>query len=340
MSGHDMIVIGASAGGLEALSKLLYDLPPDLPAALFIVIHISAHSRSLLPTILNRSLKKRHQQTSWRAVHPKDGEAIQHGQIYVAPPNHHLLVKEGYVHLSRGPQENSHRPAVDPLFRTVARVYKRRVVGIVLSGALDDGTAGLAAVKQLGGVAVVQDPDEALYSGMPQSAIENVCVDYVLPVSDIASLLAQLVYQPVEKEAEAVSSEMGMESDMAELELKAMQSFDRPGTPSPFGCPECGGVLWELNEGKLLRFRCRTGHAFSTQSLISEQSQDVEIALWTALRALEEKAALSQRLAERARVNKSTLSAQRFQEQGDTCQRHAALVRKLLLNGDGNGQQG
>lgn len=172
MQGHDIIVVGASAGGVEALSELIRNLPPDLPAAIFVVLHIPRQGTSILPKILNRRLQKR-QGASLMAAHPQDGDAIQHGRIYVAPPDRHLIVKEGYVRLVRGPQENSHRPAVDPLFRTAARVYGPRVVGVVLSGTLDDGTAGLVAVKKRGGVAVVQNPDEALYSGMPNSAIEN-----------------------------------------------------------------------------------------------------------------------------------------------------------------------
>jgi len=337
MPGHDIIVVGASAGGLEALIKLVCSLPPDLPAALFVVIHIPAHSKSLLPSILNRALKKRHKDTSLQALQPQHSEAIQQGRIYVAPPDHHLLVKDNYVYLSRGPSENSHRPAVDPLFRTAARAHKQRVVGIVLSGTLDDGTAGLAAVKQQGGIAIAQNPGEALYSGMPLSAIENVDLDYVLPVSEIAAVLVELAYKPPAKEegAVAVSSDIETESDMAELEVNAMQHPERPGTPSPFGCPECGGVLWELQEGKLVRFRCRTGHAYSTRSLLAEQSDALEEALWSALRALEEKAALAEKLAAKASDNHQHISAKRFQEQGNDSRQRAVLVRNLLINGNG-----
>ena len=170
MAGHDIIVIGASAGGVEALGQLIPLLPPDLPAAVFIVLHISSQGTSVLPNILNRAIAKRQKNSTLKAVHPQDGEPIVHGQIYVAPPDCHLLVKDGYIRLARGPKENSNRPAVDPLFRTAARAYGRRVVGVVLSGSLDDGTAGLMAVKQRGGVAIVQKPEEALYSGMPDNA--------------------------------------------------------------------------------------------------------------------------------------------------------------------------
>ena len=338
MVGHDIIVVGASAGGVDALCQLLGDLSPDLPVAVFVVLHISPEGTSVLPNILNRCRQKRYQDGSLRAAHAKDGEAIEHGRIYVAPPNQHLLLKDGYIRLARGPKENSHRPAVDPLFRTAAQVYGRRVVGVVLSGTLDDGTAGLAAVKQQGGVAVVQDPDEALYSGMPTSAIENVDVDHILQVSDIVTILTHLAYKPVESGEKSVSRDMKMESDMAELELTAMQSSDCPGTPSAFACPECAGVLWELDEGGVLRFRCRTGHAYSVGSLLAEQTEAQEAAMWSALRALEEKASLTERMAIQARDRNQTFSANHFEKQAVDLRQRATLVRQLLLKGEGNGQ--
>lgn len=339
MPGHDMIVVGASAGGVEALCQLVGGLPSKLPAAIFVVLHIPAQSPSVLPKILNRSIQKRNGQSSLLACHPQDGEAIQHGRIYVAPPDRHLLVKDGYIRLVRGPKENSNRPAVDPLFRTAARTYGPRVVGVVLSGTLDDGTAGLMAVKNRGGVAIVQNPDEALYSGMPKSAIENVDVDHILGISEIAPVLVELAHKPVETEqVEAVSSEMQMESDIAEMEPSAVLSTNRPGTPSGFGCPDCGGALWELDQEGLIRFRCRTGHAFSANTLLAQQSEALEEALWSAFRALEEKAALAQRIATQARDRNRIISAERFEEQEQDARQRAALVRQLLLNDNGNGK--
>jgi len=187
------------------------------------------------------------------------------------------------------------------------------------------------AIKQQGGVTIVQEPEEALYAGMPQSAMDHVEIDYVRRVSDIALLLAELAIQPVAETVQAMSEDMKIESDMAELELSAMQNLERPGSPSGFGCPECGGVLWELKDGKLIRFRCRTGHAYSTGSLLAEQSEAQEEALWNALRALEEKAALTQRLADQASDRDRPYSAKRFQEQAQTAQQRAKLVRQLLL---------
>lgn len=339
MPGHDIIVVGASAGGVEALCQLVPLLPPDLPAAVFIVLHISSQGTSVLPQILNRAIAKRHKNSTLKAVHPQDGEEIVHGRIYIAPPDRHLLVKDGYIRLARGPRENCNRPAVDPLFRTAARAYGRRVVAVILSGTLDDGTAGLMAVKQRGGVAIVQKPESALYSGMPDNAIENVEVDHILPVAEIAAMLTLLAHQPVEENGEdAVSSDLEIESDMAELELGAMQNSNRPGTPSPFGCPDCGGVLWELEQQKLTHFRCRTGHAYSVHSLLAAQTHAQEEAMWNALRALEEKAALTKRMAQQANDRSQLYSAQRFEEQANVAHERAAILRELLLkSGDGNG---
>src|SRR5215207_239744 len=189
MSGHDIIVVGASAGGVEALSQLVASLPPDLPASVFIVLHIPAEGTSVLPRILNRA-------GPLPAIHPLDGQVIEKGHVYIAPPDHHLLIKQGYVELTRGPRDNGHRPSVDPLFRSAARAYGRRVVGVVLTGALDDGTAGLLAVGMRGGICVVQDPQDALYAGMPQSAIDNVEVDHVVPLAEMGELLMQLAQTP------------------------------------------------------------------------------------------------------------------------------------------------
>jgi two-component system, chemotaxis family, protein-glutamate methylesterase/glutaminase len=324
MAGHDIIVIGASAGGVEALSQLVRGLPGDLAAAVFVVLHVPAHGTSVLPSILSRN-------GPLPARHPDDGEPIEHGKIYVAPPDSHLLIRRGQVRLSRGPRENGHRPSVDPLFRTAARSYGRRVVGVVLSGSLDDGTAGLSAVKQRGGKAIVQDPDDALYPGMPRSALESVDVDHRLPVSQIAPILVGLADEPVEEGAEPVPDDMDIESEMAAFELDALQNDQRPGTPSAFACPDCAGVLWELQDGELIRFRCRVGHAWTANSLLAQQSEGIETALWTALRALEERAALSNRIAERMHRRGNDRTALRFEEQAHEARQRAAILREVLI---------
>lgn len=328
MPGHDVIVIGASAGGVEALRQLVKQLPPDLPAALFVVLHVPASGPSVLPRILERA-------GSLSVIHAEDGQAIRPGWIYVAPPDRHLLVRRGYVQLVRSPREHGHRPAVDPLFRTAARTYGTRVVGVVLSGNLDDGTSGLHAVKIFGGVAVVQDPDDALYTGMPTSAIENVDCDYVLPISELAPLLVRLAHEPVaEEEGEIMAADVETEADFVQEDIDEVERGERPRGSSTLTCPECGGVLWELDQGELIRFRCHVGHAYSGESLYAEQSETLEAALWTATRALEERAMLVRRLASRARERGHTRALERFQAQAEEAEAGAAVVRGVLLNGD------
>jgi two-component system chemotaxis response regulator CheB len=327
MPAHDIVVVGASAGGVEALSELVHLLPRDLPAALFVVLHITPDHTSTLPLILGRK-------GALPAAHAEDGEKIHPSRIYVAPPDRHLLVKRGYVRVTLGPRENGHRPAIDPLFRTPARAYGPRVVGVVLSGSLDDGTAGLVAIKQQGGVTLVQDPESALYSGMPRSAIESGVVDAVLPLPQIARRLIDLAQRPVATNGDdPAPADLEMESEMAEFDLDALQDFERPGRPSVYTCPECHGTLWELHEGDVMRFRCRVGHAFTARTLLTQQSDALESALWTALRSLEETADLRKRLAERFARRGHRISAERFDRQSHEAQESAALVREVLMNG-------
>ncbi len=324
--GRDIIVIGASAGGVEALSQLVGQLPADLPASIFVVLHLPVHIPSLLPQILDR-------RGPLPVGHPADGESIRPERIYIAPPDFHLLLEPDRIRLIRGPRENGHRPAVDPMFRSAARSFGPRVVGVVLSGTLDDGTAGLAAIKQQGGLAIVQDPAEALYSGMPRSALESVAVDHILPVGGIAGLLDRLARQPVQvaSEDEPVSQKIRKESEMAAFDMDAIEDVDRPGRPSTFGCPDCGGTLWELQAGDLVRFRCRVGHAWTANGLLAEQSTGIETALWTALRALEERAVLCKRVADRMRASGLETSATRFQKQASDSRQRAAILRQVLI---------
>jgi len=323
--GHDIVVVGASAGGVEALIRLVEKLPSDLTAAIFVVLHVPAQNPSLLPEILSRS-------SQLKAVHPQDGEAIEKGCIYVAPPDRHLLIGRGHVHLVRGPKENRHRPAIDPLFRSAAAVYGPRVVGVVLTGSLDDGTAGLLAIKRLGGVAIVQDPEEALYPSMPLHALRHVHVDYKLPVSEIGSLITRLANESVDKEeVYHVPEEMEIEMRIAEVSMNALNNGKQAGTPSAFSCPECGGVLWEIQDGELARFRCRVGHAYSIESMMAAQSERVEEALWAALKTLEESVSLSRRLGDQARQRGQDWLAQRFEERLSDAQQRAEVIRAALF---------
>jgi two-component system chemotaxis response regulator CheB len=319
-----VIVIGASAGGVSSLIELVKRLPEGLEAALAIAVHVSENSPSALPAILSRS-------GPLAATHARDGEPLLHGRIYVAPPGRHLLVKRRIVRAVNGPNENRHRPAVDPLFRTAARAHGRRTIGVVLSGSLDDGTAGLMAVKRHGGAALVQDPEDALFDGMPLSAIENVAVDFT---GSVPSLAAELVRRTAALTADLTDVDMdddaAEELDVVEMDRGTPQPDDWGAVPSAFTCPDCHGSLFEREDGKLVRFRCRTGHAFSPETLAAGQSQGVETALWIALRTLEENAALLHRLARRAADRGLDRTAGRFLAQAGGVEMRARVIRDAL----------
>lgn len=322
----NLIVIGASAGGVEALTYLVKQLPADLNAAVLIVLHVHSQSPCVLHLILNSAGKL-------PAFEAQDGAAIKTGHIYVAPPNYHLLVKPGYLQLTRGPKENRHRPAIDPLFRTAARAYGRRVIAVILTGMLDDGTAGLMAVKMRGGVAIVQNPDDAMYSGMPKSAVENVeNIDYILPLSEIPFILVELANTAIAPAApKPVPSQMEYESDMAELNSQAQENGAFPfGKPSTFSCPDCGGTLWEIEEGKMLRFRCHVGHAFGVETLQAMQSEEIEDALWIAVRALQDKATLSELTASRMRDRNLQSVAERLEQEAQEAKQRSAMIQQVL----------
>ncbi len=324
MSGHEIIVIGASAGGVEALVQVVRDFPRNLSASVFIVLHIPAQSPSLLPEILTRS-------GLVKAVQPVDYQPIERGRIYVAPPDHHLLLDKGFIRVVRGPKENRHRPAIDPLFRSAAVAYGSQVVGVVLTGSLDDGTAGLLAIKQRSGIAVVQDPRDAFYPSMPESALAHVNVDHCLPIAQIGQLLVRLAREEVvQKDIQPASKDMEQEVRIAEMETNPLNDHEQVGNPSAYSCPECGGVLWEVNDGELTRFRCRTGHAFSTESALAEQSENIEQALWVALKTLDENVSLSRRMVKQAELNGHNWLAERLNVKVQTAEQQAALLRQLL----------
>jgi two-component system chemotaxis response regulator CheB len=327
VAGHDLIVVGASAGGVEALVELVRGLPHNLPAAVCVVLHLPADSTSVLPQILGRA-------GVLPTAHARDGELFRHGHVYVAPPDSHLVVESGRLRLVAGPRENGHRPSIDVLFRTAAQVYGPRVIGVVLSGTLDDGTAGLLAIKRRHGLAVVQQPADARYPGMPQSALEHVVVDQVLPVRDISHSLSRLAREPVPEEAALPSAELEEEIRATEVDLVRLNRGEYPGAPSSYTCPECSGCLWEIHDGELLRYRCRVGHAYTVESLLAGQAGAVEAALWAALRALEEKASLAHRLLEQFNARGHQLAAVRFAEQEADARERAAVIRRALLVDD------
>jgi two-component system, chemotaxis family, protein-glutamate methylesterase/glutaminase len=286
MPAHDLIVVGTSAGGVEALQAIARGLPADLEAAVLVVMHSSPQGPYLLPEILSKA-------GPLKALKSVDGARIENGKIYIAPPDHHLLVKGHFLSLSRGPKENRSRPAIDPLFRTAAASYGPRVIGVILTGMLDDGTAGLSAVKQRGGIAVVQDPKDALYSSMPKSALRYVGADHIVPLSGIAALLARLVKEPTTTPTDLpVSRLIELESKFVRMEAMNMEDMDSIGAHAGVSCPECHGPVWKIKDGTLERYRCHVGHAYTTQSMVEGQIEAQETHLWQALRLMKERVSL------------------------------------------------
>jgi two-component system chemotaxis response regulator CheB len=321
---RDIIVIGTSAGGIEALTRLLRELPQDLAASVFIVCHIYPHSPGVLPRIISRD-------TRLPVANAVDREPINPGRVYVAPPDHHLLIEHGFVRLSQGPRENRFRPAVDPLFRSAAYAYGPRVIGVVLTGALDDGTAGLWAIKERGGLAIVQDPADAKYPSMPLSALNNVEIDYKVSLLELAPLLVRLSSEPAPEEGGyPMSDKMKIEIKIARDDQVRPDEIDKLGELSPFACPECHGVLWKMVGGGMLRFRCRTGHAYSAQALLADLSESNEAMLWSAVRGLEETAHLTRHIAEHLRQDGQDEVAADFLAQAQLTLERAGLVRQAL----------
>ena len=309
-----VVGIGASAGGVDALIRVVRDLPAAFPAAICIVLHVPPSGRSLLAPILGRH-------TRLEVVEAQDGDALRAGCVYVAPNDRHLIVASGCVQLDRGPKENGVRPAVDVLLRTMAASYGGEAVAVILSGALGDGSAGAAAVRQAGGRVIVQDPEDATVASMPESAIRAVGgADEVVAAADIGPVLARLV-EPQRKEDDAA---------VVEAEDPLAATSNRPdGPPSPFTCPECSGSLWELKDGEIVRYRCRVGHSYSEDAMVIEQGSAVEAALWSALEALEERAEFLRRVATRHGDRRPRLR-DRFLGAAEDALERAELIRRAL----------
>jgi len=322
---RDIIVIGASAGGIDALRTLLGGLPAELEASVFVVMHVAADGPGILPRILQEGC-------ALPVEHARDGEEIRRGRVYVAPPDCHLLVERDRMRVSHGPKENLSRPAIDPLFRSAAYVFGPRVVGVVLTGRLDDGTAGLWAVKRRGGAALVQDPDEATYPSMPRSAIRYVEVDEVAPLAALGPLVARLAGEPSPLDAGEATRQMEIETRIAREENALRAGVLDLGPFTPFTCPECHGVLVSLQEGGVPRFRCHTGHAYSLDSLLSAVTTSMEDTLWGAVRAMEEGILLLEHVGRHARENTpGGGGAEAFERRALVAAEAAELVREAAM---------
>jgi two-component system chemotaxis response regulator CheB len=319
MLAHDVVTVGASAGGVSALQRLVAGLPADFPGSVFVVLHVSPSVPTLLPEILARSGRM-------RVVAARDLEMIERGVIYVAVPDHHLQLEPGLVRVEPGPKENSHRPSIDVLFRSAAAAYGPRVVGVVMSGALDDGTAGLATIESAGGATVVQDPVDAQMASMPDSALRGAVVHYVLPAAEIGALLVRL----------ARGEEPRPEKPVGESSVAPPDAWIRTGPgqgpPMAFSCPECNGTLWEVREGRLSRYRCRVGHSYTEENMLAAHSDNLERALWSALRILEERAALHLRLATVAADRHLAAIVAIHQQKAAIAEQDAAVLRDVVLS--------
>ena len=315
---HNIVVVGASAGGVEALSALLEYLPDDLPAAILITLHLSPFSESHLPQILARV-------TRIPVKHPENQEPLRQGSVYVAPPDFHLILEPEVIRLGHGPKENRHRPAIDVMFRSAAKTHGSRVTGVLLTGNLDDGVAGLVNIKKCGGITIVQDPKEASFPEMPLRAIESLEVDWCLSLKEIGRKLIELMTEPKGDERVKKKS-TGLPNQSPEVIAEAPKN----GPPVPLTCPECQGPLWEVRNGKLVNSRCLVGHRYSLESLMAGHSEEIEQALWVALRSLEERVTMQRRLSEDARQRNNTIAAASFADRANKNTAHAELLRKIL----------
>ena len=325
MAKRDIIVIGSSAGGVMALRELVASLPADFQASIFVVQHVSPSSPSILPQILSRA-------GPLEAVHPQDGDPIETGRIYVAPPDHHMLVEDDRILIKKGPKENRFRPSIDALFRSAAYNYGPRVIGVVLTGLLNDGTSGMWSVKRLGGVGIIQQPEDAEYPSMPASVLEYVAVDYILPLTQIGSLLNELIQNPAPPapelnmdELERFKLEVGIaaQGDAFNMGVLKMGDF------SPFACPECSGTLVRFEEGRLIRYRCHTGHAFTSSALLSEVTKSVEDSMWKTLRGLEETIMLLEQTSKQFADFGNAAAADEFLKKSNDTRELAQTIRKL-----------
>ncbi len=326
MQNRHLVVIGASAGGIDALREFVVQLPANFPAPVAVVLHTSPQSPGVLPEILARS-------GPLPALTPRSGERLKPGRIYVAPPDFHLLVEPGLLRVTNGPRENRFRPAIDPLFRSAAQVYGPAAIGVILTGNLDDGVAGLWTIKQLGGIAIAQDPHDAMFPSMPENAIRHVKVDHIVPLANLGELLTRLVSAPVGGEPSVPSPphldaeiRIAMEADPVRAGVTHM------GEPSTFACPECHGVLLQMKEGGRVRFRCHTGHAYSAESLMAEMSEGIEAALWNAIRSLQEGALMLEQLSSHVGESHPPAESERLATRREQLLKHADQLREMVTS--------
>ncbi|MFC6792686.1 chemotaxis protein CheB [Methylobacterium komagatae] len=323
MTNRDIVVIGGSSGATASLKVILGALPADLPAAVFIVLHIPARSIGLLATVTAAA--------AHLPVHAaRDGMMITPGNIYLGVPDHHLIVRDGQIRLGRGPRENMARPSIDPLFRSAAATYGPRVIGVLLSGLLNDGAAGLEAIKRCGGVALVQDPADAIADEMPLSGMAATTVDLVAPSTRLGDVLSELVQESPGPRL-PVPPEIRLEIDIAAGERIDSDVLRRIADPAALTCPHCSGVLSKVRDAKPLRFRCQVGHAYTAEAVAREQENAVDEALRIALRIIEERAELVARMAQDGRSSGRLAVAEMYDERAVEYREYADTIRRAVL---------
>ncbi len=319
-----VVVVGTSAGGLQALIKLTSQLPVDFPAAILVVQHISADATG---SVLLDELKKC---SKMKCAHAKNGMLISHGHLYIAPSDHHLLITEGNkILITKGAHENRWRPGIDPLFRSAAAAFGNKVIGIILTGYLDDGTAGMLAIKRCGGVCIVQDPADAQYPAMPQNALNQVKIDYCIPIAEMGGILSKLVSKKLAK-SKPVPKDILIEVEIAKRVLSNLPSVNALGDQVPFNCPGCGGVLWKVDSGINMRFRCHTGHSYTSKILLAEQTKLLNETMWTALRMFEERKNLLTTMAK----EQTGAPAKSAVERAKSSDVHIKRIRMILMAND------
>ena len=326
------IVIGASAGGLEPLREVVAQLPADLSAPVFVVMHLPANHKSYLPDILSKT-------GPLLALHPEDKARIVAGSIYVAPPDHHLLIDDGSVAVKRGPKENGFRPSIDALFRSAAYSYGSGAIGVVLSGALNDGTSGLWSIKRLGGIAIVQEPDQARYPSMPRSALEYVDADYKVHSNEIGPLLTQLTQdQPTQEMAGHVMNEdlhrLAIETQLAAGVNVPEKTVLDLGSLTQFTCPECKGSLVRITEGGSFRFRCHTGHGFTADALLADLMETIDEQLWQTIRSLQEASMLLEHIGRHMQENGGSAQAEVFLAKARELNQQSSQFQRIAVGNE------
>lgn len=326
MNKFDAIVIGSSAGGVTALKKIVQDLPPGFKTPVFIVQHIAPHRPSDMADILDRV-------GPLSVVTPVDGQKIAAGLVYIAPPDHHMLIEGNRILIKRGPKENTFRPSIDALFRSAAYTYGPGVIGVVLTGMLGDGSSGMWSIKRMGGITIIQDPEEAQYASMPSSVLEYVNVDHISSLSDMATLLTGICEKGIISKPDTANQEvklLKMEADIAALTYAFDKGIIEMGELSSLTCPDCGGALTSFKEGHLLRYRCHTGHAYSSASLLSEVTETAENKLWQALRSLEEAVIIVEKEADVSQYGEGRQVAMSYSAKIQSLRRRADELHKFI----------